>query len=374
MIRYMTAGESHGEMLLGIADGFPSNIVIDQDFINRELAKRMAGYGRGKRMSIEKDKVKIVSGVRKNKTTGSPIGILIKNKDFSIGKLSKVTNPRPGHADLSGALKFDTDDARNILERASARETAVRVAVGAIAKLFLSAFKIKSLNHVLSVGSVSINSNDLSFSQIENKIKKSVMRCVDKDAEKMMKFEIDQAREDRDTLGGICEVRIVNAPVGLGSMIQWDKKIDGKLAKALMSIQAVKAVGFGLGFSVSTKLGSQTHDAIYYSKTKGFYRNTNNAGGVEGGITNGGEIIVNVAMKPISTLMNPLDSVNLVSKNKARASVERSDICAVPACGVVSESVCMIEMADAMLEKFGGDSINETRRNYLNYMKQVRRA
>lgn len=373
MIRYMTAGESHGEALLAIVDGLPAGLTIDKVYIDRELKRRMVGYGRGGRMRIEKDSVKIISGVRKTKTIGSPVGIMIANRDFSIDRLPSITKARPGHADLAGSLKYNMKDIRNVLERASARETAARVAVGALAKLFLSQFGIDILSHVVSIGRFRADTEGLAFSKIRSLAERSDLRCADKGAEKVMKKEIDSAKKDGDTLGGVCEVIARGVPVGLGSYVQWDMRLDANLARALMSIPAVKGVDIGGGFELAILRGSEVHDEIVYGKLTGFKRKTNNAGGLEGGVTNGENIVLRVAMKPIATLMTPLESVDIGTKKKTKAQVERADVCAVPACGVIAESVSAIEIASAMTTKFGGDSIDEMKRNYGGYKKQIRK-
>ena len=373
MLRYITAGESHGEALVAILDGMPSGLVIDASLVNMDLSRRMTGYGRGDRMKIEKDKVKIFSGIRKGYAIGSPIAVMIENKDFSIDRLPSITQARPGHADLAGALKYNQKDIRNILERASARETAARVAVGAFAKMLLSEFKIDILSHVIAISGISAETDGLSFEEIRRIARKSDLRCADKRKEKFMKEAIDNAKKCGDSVGGLCEVIIKGAPCGLGSHAQWDRRLDGNLARALMSIPAVKGVSIGKGFDIVNKRGSDIHDVILYSESKGFYRKTNNAGGIEGGITNGEDIVLRAAMKPISTLMKPLDSVDIKTKKKVKAEVERADVCAVPSCGVVCEAVSALEIANAMIEKFGGDSVEEMKRNFRGYMEQVRR-
>jgi len=373
MIRYMTAGESHGEALVCIVDGLPAGIKIKKELIDRELTRRMIGYGRGGRMKVEKDKAHILSGVRQNKTIGSPISLLIKNKDFSINKLHAVTKARPGHADLAGALKFNEKDIRNILERASARETAARVAAGALSKILLSEFGIDVLSHVISIGSVSADTSDLSFLKIRALAEKSDLRCADKTASVRMKKLINSVRTAGDTLGGVCEIILKGVPAGLGSYSQWDMRLDGSLARCLMSIPAVKGVEIGEGFRSAKLKGSMVHDEIVYDRSGNFARKTNNAGGVEGGITNGENIVLRIAMKPIATLMKPLQSIDVKSKKPARAQVERADVCAVPACGVAAEAVSASEIANAMIQKFGGDSLTEMKRNFDGYIRQVKR-
>jgi chorismate synthase len=351
----------------------PSGLVVDRKAIDSELSRRMLGYGRGKRMAIESDRVEILSGLRRNRTMGSPIAMVINNADHSIDALPPVLEPRPGHADLAGAMKYDTTDMRDVLERASARETAARVSVGAIAKMLLAEFRIKIFSHVTSIGAVESKAKILPFRRLVAMAESSPVRCADPAASKLMRRQIDKALAAGDTLGGIFEVVIEGAPVGLGSYTQWDRRLDGKLARAVMSIQAVKAVGFGAGFAVAALKGSESHDEIFYDKRKGFYRKTNRAGGIEGGMTNGEAILISAAMKPIATLGRPLMSVNIKTKRPVRAAVERSDVCAVPAAGVIAEGACAIEMANAMIEKFGGDSMREMKRNFEGYITQIRK-
>lgn len=357
--RFLTSGESHGMCLNAIIDGMPANLSINKEFIDNELAKRQGGYGRGGRMKIETDKVSIKSGVRFGKTTGAPICLEIENKDWknwtvpmsvepvdiSDSEISdaveakKITRVRPGHADLSGALKYNHDDVRNILERSSARETASRVAVGGVAKCLLKEFGIEGVSKVLQIG----NAFD----------------------EQSMKNEIDTAKEQGDTLGGRFEVVFKNLPVGLGSFVSWDRRLEGRLAQALMSIPAVKAVEVGAGCEAAALKGSQMHDEIFYDKENDkYYRKTNNAGGIEGGMTNGEDVVLKVTMKAIPTMKQPLQSVDIKTKEPYTAHFERSDTCAVEACAVVGEAMCAIVLADAMLEKFGGDSIDEMKRNF----------
>jgi chorismate synthase len=372
MLRYMTAGESHGKAMMAVLDGVPAGLKMDRNFINKELARRMVGYGRGKRMSIEKDKVEIVAGCRKDVTIGSPIGMVIANKDFKIDKLPGVKNPRPGHADLAGMLKYGLKDARGVLERASARETVARVAVGSVAKLILAEFSIKILSHVTSIGPVEARTEGLSFGEILKIVEKSEVRCADKSASKKMCEEIDRAKEAGDTLGGSFEVIAIGVPPGLGSYAQWDMRLDGALARSVMSIPAVKAVSVGKGIECAGRRGSETHDEITYDKAgKTFTRLSNNAGGMEGGMTNGEPVIVKGFMKPIATLGKPLMSVDLDTKKKAGAARERADITAVAACGVVAESAVAFELASALLSKFGGDSMAEAYRNHNAYMKHL---
>ncbi|MBI3991394.1 MAG: chorismate synthase [Candidatus Omnitrophica bacterium] len=345
-MRYLTAGESHGKALVAILEGLPAGLKVDSARINSELKRRQEGMGRGERMQIEKDEADIISGLKKGITLGSPIALLIKNKDFSIEKLPAVTCPRPGHADLAGLMKYGFADCRNVLERASARETAARVGIGAICKIFLGEFKIRISSMVLSIaGEPGIES---------------------------MNKKIKEAREKKDTVGGIFEVIAKGVPCGLGSYVQADRRLDGRIAQAIMSIPGVKGVDIGLGFGYADKFGSECHDAIYYAKNKGYFHKTNNAGGLEGGISNGEDIITRACMKPISTLLEPLESVNINSKKPTKASVQRSDICAVESAGVIAESGLAYVLVDAFLEKFGSDALSDIKDNYHNYLKRLR--
>lgn len=343
MLRFLTAGESHGKALVAILDGMVAHLPLSPEDINPELFRRQQGYGRGGRMKIEKDTVEILSGVRQGKTLGSPIALLIPNRSTELFE-QIVTIPRPGHADLAGVLKFNQKDIRNVLERASARETAARVAVGAVCKKFLSEFKIQITSSIVHIGGQT--------------------------AEKSWKKAIDDAREAGDTLGGVFQVEISGCPPGLGSFMQWDLRLDGRLAQALMSIPAIKGVEIGLGFEQTKLPGSKVHDEIFYEKDK-FLHKTNNAGGLEGGVTNGEAIILKAAMKPISTLVKPLKSVDLKTKKAAEAHVERSDVCAVEAAAVVGEAVSAFEIARAILAKLGGDSLEEALDNFSSYQKRL---
>lgn len=368
MLRYLTAGESHGKALVAILEGIPAGLKISTEFINEELKKRQAGYGRGDRMKIELDVVEIISGLRGNETIGSPIALLIKNRDAKINELPKIHSPRPGHADLAGAMKYGRRDIRDILERSSARETAARVAVGALCKQLIAEFDIDIFSHVILLGGIEAHTSSLNFAEIKKIASTSLLRCADEAAEKLMREEIDKASSEGDTLGGIFEVIITGHPPGLGSHVQWDRKIDARLAMAVMSIQAVKGVEIGAGFSFAKKRGSQVHDAIIYKDGR-FKRLTNNTGGIEGGITNGEPIILRGVMKPIPTLRMPLESVDIATKEPTKATVERSDVCAVPSCAVIAEGVSAYEMADTLLEKFGSDSMAEIKKNFQNYRK-----
>lgn len=373
MLRYLTSGESHGKCMLAILDGMPAGLKVDEALINRELARRMGGYGRGGRMKIEADKIRILSGLRRSRTIGSPISLMIENVDQSIEELPVILHPRPGHADLAGAMKYDFEDMRNVLERASARETVSRVGVGAVCKLFLAEFGIRVTSHVTAIGNVQSRPDSLGFSQIVTLSEKSPVRCADPAASRLMCKDIDMAMASGDTLGGIFEVVVNGVPPGLGSHTQHDRRLDSILAGAVMSIQAIKAVGFGEGFRTAERRGSAVHDEIFYSKARGFYRKTNSAGGIEGGMTNGEDIRIHAAMKPIATLKKPLASVNIKTKKAFKATVERSDVCAVPAAGVVGEAVVAVAVANAFIEKFSGDSVTEIKRNYRGYMEQVRK-
>lgn len=384
MLRFFTAGESHGELLMGIIEGMPAGLLIRITDIDRDLARRQAGYGRGNRMKIEKDAVKIYTGVRWGRTLGSPIGLMIRNKDWEnwrdkmspdpmfLNSADPVTRPRPGHADLAGALKYNITDIRNILERSSARETAMRVAVGAVAKRLLEEFGIEIMSHVLSIDGVYAKVPKATLQELKKRAEASELRCADPEAGRRMMRKIDEAKFAGDSLGGVFEVIVTGVPAGLGSHAQWDRKLDGKLAGALMSIQAIKGVEVGSGFGAANRPGSMVHDEIFWSRKDGFYRKTNTAGGIEGGISNGEPIVLRAAMKPIPTLMKPLRSVDMASKKPFKASVERSDVCAVPAAGVVAEAAVAFEIASAMIEKFGGDSTDEMKRNYYWYDKHLK--
>jgi len=346
MLRFLTAGESHGEGLIGILEGMPCGLKIDIDFIDRELKRRQEGYGRGERMKIEKDRARILSGVLHGVTIGSPICIIVMNRDFSIENLPELKNVRPGHADLAGALKYGFKDARPVLERASARETAIRVAIGAICKLFLLEFNIKVLSRVLMVGGVS--------------------------GEKEIKKKIDAAIKAKDTLGGVFEVIVKGVPPGLGSYVHFDRRLDANLAGIVMSIPGIKAVEIGNAIEASKKFGSEVHDEIFYSNKRSFYRVTNNAGGIEGGVSNGEDIVVRGYMKPISTLMKGLRTVDIVTKKPVRAATERSDVCAVDSVAVIGEAVCGFVISNAILEKFGGDNLLEIKKAYRAYLDTVK--
>ena len=379
MLRYLTAGETHGPRLTAIIEGMPSGIKTDINAINSELAKRQSGYGRGGRMQIEKDAVQITSGVRNSVTLGSPITLEIQNKDWAnweqimgIEKSNgerRVNCPRPGHADLTGMLKYDHDDIRNVLERASARETAARVAVGALCKQLLSQFNITLLNHVVRIGSVDMSS-DYTSPDFADAVEQSPLRCADKQAEQKAIEYIDAAKAAGESCGGVVEVVARGVPAGLGSYVHYDRKLDANIAFSVMSIQAIKGVEFGMGFDVAKNRGSAVHDEIYYANNA-YTRKTNNAGGIEGGMSNGEDIIVRAAMKPIPTLYTPLNTVNIDTKEQTKASVERSDICAVPACAVVCEAAVAFELAKAFLEKFGGDCVADITASFEAYKARL---
>lgn len=371
MLRYLIGGESHGPALTGIIEGFPANVDIGIDEINRDLARRQHGHGRGGRMKIETDKIRFLSGLRGGKTLGSPITFLIENKDYENWsdymdpcqvdrETKKVTAPRPGHADLAGSIKYNFDDIRNVLERSSARETATRVAIGGIIRQFLKNLGITAACHVIHIGGISSNARVPSADDLK-KAELSPVRVADSAAEKQIIELIDRTREDGDSLGGVFEIVITGVPVGLGSYVQWDRKLDARLAYALQSIQGIKGVAFGRGFDCACQKGSEVQDEIYYSQEKGYYRRTNNAGGIEGGMSNGQTIVVRCAMKPIPTLYKPLQTVDIRTKQPCTATVERSDTCAVPAAAVVGEAVALTVIGEELLRKLGGDSMEEVR-------------
>jgi chorismate synthase len=391
MLRFSTAGESHGESLIALVSGLPAGVDVDQEFIDHELWRRQRGYGRGGRMRIESDTAHILSGVRHGKTIGAPIAIEIANRDWKNwtevlpveagdpAKHKAVASPRPGHADLAGALKYDFPDARYVLERASARESTARVAAGAFAKLLLKGLGIEVASHVIRVGRAELERDAVWDEILALRDKEEILlSCVDADAEARMKAEVDLALRTGDSIGGIFEVVIHGAPAGIGTYANWDERLDGILAQAVMSLQAVKAVELGRGVTAAASLGSQVHDAISYSDsdTNGhtrFTRERNNAGGIEGGVSNGEDIVVRGYLKPISTLRRPLASVSFETRETTKAAYERSDVCVVPAAGVAAESMVALAFAKLALEKFGGDSAGELRRNYDGYLAQIRR-
>jgi chorismate synthase len=383
MLRFLTAGESHGKALVTILEGVPAGLRIDFDAVTNELRRRQGGYGRGRRMAIESDRAEPLSGIRHGSSTGAPIALLVPNKDWENWQLTMhvepeapagaagperpaVTRPRPGHADLAGVVKYGHDDIRNVLERASARETAMRVAVGAVARQLLAQVGTEIVSHVTAIGGVTSSESAVSFGAARALPVDAPLRCVDKTAELAMIAAIDRAREAGDTLGGSFEVIASGVPAGLGSYAQWDRKLDGRLAQALMSIPAIKAVGVGLGPGVAVLPGSRVHDEILPRPGQDAFpvRGSNNAGGLEGGITNGEDLRISGYMKPIATLMNPLRSIDLKTLDESPASIERSDVCAVPAAAVVGEAMVAIVLADAVVEKFGGDSVEELVANF----------
>ena len=378
MIRWLTSGESHGQALSTIIEGLPAGIKIEIDFINSELARRQKGYGRGKRMRIEKDRVEILSGVRSGKTIGSTLHLLIINKDYKNWKnvmqiergfsKEKLTGPRPGHADLGGILKYGFDDIRNVIERASARETAVRVAAGAIFKLFLKEFGIEIYSHTHAIGNIETRIRKRNF----NKIDDTPLRCVDPEKEKEMVALVDEARNRGDTVGGISEVIAQGVCPGLGSYGHYDRRLDARIAGAMLSIPSVKGVEIGSAFDNAKGFGSEVHDEIFFSKRRGYYRKTNHAGGLEGGMSNGEEIIVRLAVKPIPTLGTPLHTVDMRTKMPTLAHKERADVCVVPAVGVIGETMLAYVIADALCEKFGGDSVVDTKMSYYCYVARIR--
>lgn len=393
-IKFLTAGESHGLGLVGIMEGLPAGLTISEEEIYLELQRRQKGHGRGGRMKIESDRAQILSGVRFGETTGGPIALLVANKDWKNwqGKMSvepiiqpvqKVTVPRPGHADLAGAIKYGHADIRNVLERASARETAMRVALGTIARKLLAEFDIKIVSHVVQIHSVKSEfsavkagkqdtCSGIRLDRINHLAEASPVRCLDDALSHKMMAVIDEAKKQKNTVGGVFEVIALNLPVGLGSYVHWHRKLDARLAQAVMSIPAIKGVEIGAGFESVGEFGSQVHDPIYYDQeNQNYYRSRNSAGGLEGGVTNGMPLVVRAAMKPISTLMQPLDSVDMHTKEKTPAHIERSDVCAVPAASVIGEAVVALTLADVFAEKYGGDSLSEMQSNYQESRKRA---
>ncbi|WP_096200935.1 chorismate synthase [Bacillus sp. FJAT-45350] len=388
-MRYLTAGESHGPQLTTILEGIPAQLELTREDIDTDLARRQGGHGRGRRMQIEKDQVQILSGVRHGKTTGAPIALVVENKDWTnwtkiMGAdpiteeeekdvKRKLTRPRPGHADLNGAIKYGHRDMRNVLERSSARETTVRVAAGAVAKKILKTFGIEVASHVLEIGGIKAENTEYnSVKDLQERSEASAVRCLDNEASTKMMEAIDTAKKEGDSIGGVVEVVIEGVPVGLGSHVHYDRKLDGKLAGAVMSINAFKGVEIGIGFEAASRPGSEVHDEIIFDEEKGYSRRTNNLGGLEGGMTNGMPIVVRGVMKPIPTLYKPLQSVDIDTKETFAASIERSDSCAVPAAAVVAEAVVAWEVASALLEKFGSDQIDEIGENIERHNEKVR--
>jgi chorismate synthase len=393
MLRFLTAGESHGQALLVTMDGMPAGLELDVDALNEQLRRRQGGYGRGRRMAIESDRAEILAGVRHGRTTGAPIALLIRNRDWvnwqqtmyverempegaSGARRPDVTRPRPGHADIAGAIKYGHEDVRDVLERASARETAARVAAGSLARQLLARFGIRIASHVSMIGDVALaEARIVSFAEAAAISDEAPLRCADAEVQVRMVAAIDRARDAGDTLGGAFEVIATGIPAGLGSYVQWDRKLDGRLGQAVMCIHAIKAVGIGIGPEAAARPGSRVHDEILPPAAEAGLpvRPTNNAGGLEGGVTNGEDLRVSGFMKPISTLMKPLRSVDLATMAPQPAAIERSDVCAVPAAAVVGEAMVAFILADAFLEKFGGDSVDEIDRHYAATAEQVRR-
>jgi chorismate synthase len=386
MLRFETAGESHGECLVATLTGLPAGIPISIDALNRELWRRQQGYGRGGRMKIESDHAHVVSGIRHSQTIGSPIAVIIENRDWKNwtevlpveggeeDKKKPVTRPRPGHADLAGVIKYNLPEARYVLERASARETTARVAVGALAKALLKEFGVTVLSHVIAIGDAQLGRAAAFEELVALSLRDEVfLGCVDAEAEQRMKARVDEAYKTGDTIGGVFEVVAHGLPPGLGSHITWDSRLDGRLAQAIVSMQAVKGVEVGFAAEGAASFGSKVQDTIHYDKSdRRFTRGANRAGGLEGGITNGEDVVVRGMLKPISTLRRPLESVDLTTREPALAAYERSDVCVVPAAGVIGEAMVSLVLASAMIEKFGGDSLGEMKRNYEGYMEQVK--
>lgn len=388
-MRFLTAGESHGPQQTTIVEGVPAQMELLEEDINQELARRQGGYGRGRRMQIEKDKVKFLSGVRHGKTTGAPITMVVENDDFvhwekimGTEPLSeeeaekvkrKITRPRPGHADLNGAIKYGHRDMRNVLERSSARETTARVMAGALAKKILKTFGIEVGGQVLTIGGIhSTQTSYSSMQELQEKSEASPVRCLDPEAEKQMMEAIDQAKADGDSIGGVVQTVVEGLPIGLGSHVQYDHKLDGKIVGAVASINAFKGAEVGIGFEAANRPGSQVHDEIVWDEENGYYRSTNNLGGFEGGMTNGMPVVIQGVMKPIPTLYKPLQSVDIDSKEPFKASIERSDSCAVPAASVVMENVVAFEVAVSFLDMFGTDNVDRIRRNFEEYMQEAK--
>ncbi len=386
MVRYLSGGESHGPCLTAIIEGLPAGLFIKLTDINKHLERRQKGYGRGGRMAIEKDRVKILSGLRFNKTIGSPLTMQITNRDWENWQelmaadgaapedLVKLTRPRPGHADLAGGLKYNHDDLRLVLERSSARETAIRVAVGIVGRILLENFNVKVYSHVLSIGPIKAEADTDDIPGLVDKIEASPLRCADDDAEINMISAIEEARKNGDTLGGVIELIITGLPPGLGSHVQWDRRLDGRLAGAIMSIQGFKGVEIGLGFQSAAEPGSKVHDPLQMEFESGsIARGSNRAGGLEGGISNGQPLVIRAAMKPIPTMSQPMASIDWVSGEEVKGATERSDVCAVPAAAIVAEAAATWELASAFREKFAGDYMEEVEASYNHYMEQVRK-
>lgn len=383
MLRYLTAGESHGPQLSAIIEGLPANLPVSIDQVNHQLWRRQQGYGRGGRMKIETDQVQIASGVRFGQTMGTPVTLIVANRDWKNWEqrmaiegeapddLEIVTKPRPGHADLAGAIKYDQQDIRNVLERASARNTATLVAIGSVARQMLEQFDIHIYSHVVEIGGVHVGPLDGSIEDVASRSEQSQVRVANPNKEEEIIDLIKRTRKEGNSLGGVFEIVVTGVPIGLGSYSMPDRRLDSRLAGALVGIQAIKGVEIGLGFEAARKPGSDVHDEIFHSPESGYWRGSNGAGGIEGGVSNGQPIVVRAAMKPIPTLYKPLRSVDMQTKEAYQASIERSDVCAVPAASVVGEAVTAWVIATAFLEKFGGDSLQELQTNYHNYLKLV---
>lgn len=383
MLRFLDAGESHGAGIVCVVEGLPMGVPVSREFIESELARRRLGYGRGPRMSLERDEVEVLSGVRGGRTLGSPVAMLVRNAEsrkwlkvmspFGDVEVEPLTRPRPGHADLAGALKYDTRDIRDILERSSARETVGRVCAGALAKSLLFCLDVHVHSHVLQVGEVRVQERRALPSREEIAAADGdPLRCLEPETSRRMREEVDRARREGDSLGGVFEVVAYGVPAGLGSHVHWDRRLDSRLAAAVMSIQGIKGVEIGDGFRLAGLRGSQAADPIRHSRRRGFFRPTNRAGGLEGGMTNGEPVVVRAAMKPIPTLASPLESVDLMTKEKVNAAVERSDVCAVPAAAVIAEAMVAFVIADAMLEKLGGDSLGEISERHRDLVRRQR--
>lgn len=376
MLRYWTAGESHGKALLALIDGFPAGLEFDEEMINVELRRRQGGYGRGGRQKLETDTVDILTGIWQNHSLGSPITLQVINSDYKLERLKELERPRPGHADLTGAIKH-LGSIRGILERASARETAVRVAAGALARQLLRAFGIETMGYVTEIGGLAVATPAGELARQRTLRDSSIVYTLAPDRDDEFRKLIDRATEDGDTLGGVVEVRVEGLPIGIGTHAQWDRKLDGRIAQAVMAVQAIKGVEIGMGFQAARLPGSQVHDSIHYDPSQkhlphlGYTRPTNNAGGLEGGMTNGQPLVVRAAKKPISTLRKPLDSIRMDTKESHRASYERSDVCAVSAASVIVEHVVAFEVAAAFIDKFGGDSLQEMKARYQLYLEMA---
>lgn len=369
-LRLVTAGESHGRGLVATVEGLPAGLSVDAEYLDDQLRRRQAGYGRGGRMQIERDRAEILSGLLDGVTIGSPVALLVWNRDWRTGE-PPLTRPRPGHADLAGAQKYGFDDVRRALERASARETAARVAGCTLARRLLEEFGVRVLSHVVELGGVRAADVPPDWAEVARRAEESDLRCADPEAAEAMRRAIDEAKAAGDTLGGVVEIAAVGVPPGLGSYVHWDRKLDGRIAQAVMSVHAIKGVAIGDAFAVAAQPGSSAHDEIHYDPTRGFYRETNRAGGIEGGVTNGMPVVVRAAMKPLSTLRTPLRSVDMRTREPSHGAVVRSDVTALPAAGVVCEAMLAFVLADALCEKLGADSLDDMRAAYDRYMKRI---